>query len=213
MTTKEDIIVLAKAIPAISPVHGEITCVAGIGPDNKWRRLHPVPTRLLGQSYFMKFDIIQVEIDQWKGQHPRPEDRWLVKYIGKIGSIGKVGNKVDWKPRRSLILNFLDKSVRDILSSGRSLGIVKPEILDFYKDANGRCRYKFKDTDRSQYDLVCREWEATALDKGYPNNFLKVRQKFLDWMQKRDTYFVIGTTTGTDPTKMVVAVLYPPKLP
>jgi len=47
MTIIENIVVMAKAIPAESLVHGEITCVAGITENNLWRRLHPVPTKLL----------------------------------------------------------------------------------------------------------------------------------------------------------------------
>lgn len=211
MTVQEDIAVLAKAIPAITQKHGEITCVAGIGPDNKWRRLYPASTKLLKQSYFMKFDIIRVEVDPWQGLHPRPEDRFLVNYIGKVGSIGRIRGKVDWNPRRSFLDKFLDISVKSILSSGRSLGIIKPEILDFYKNANGRCRYKFRDSDKVEYDLVCRDWEVKALDSKYLTDFSKVRLKFYDWMKNRDPYFVIGTTAGEHPTRMIVAVHYPPK--
>jgi len=204
VTTIENIVVLAKAIPASSLVHGEITCVAGIAEDNKWRRLHPVPTRLLGVSYFMKFGIITVEVDDWRGAHPRPEDRWLVNYKGCLGHIK------DWEKRRVFLQQHLDESISSMLSSGRSLGLIKPEIHDFYLDANGRLRYKFRDSER-QYDLACREWEALALANKYPNNFEKVHEKFCDWMKKRDTYFVIGTTADNI-TKMVVAVHYPPKI-
>jgi hypothetical protein len=49
-----------------------------------------------------------------------------------------------------------------------------------------------------------------ALARKYPNQFDKVRAKFRDWMEERDTYFVIGTTADNI-TKMVVAVHYPPK--
>ena len=204
MTVVEDITVLAKAIPSISPMHGEIICVAGIAEDGTWRRLYPVPTNLLGKSYFKKFDVIRVELDQWKGRHPRPEDRWLVKYEGRIRRI------TDWEQRRSFLTKFLDPSIDSILSSGRSLGIIKPNIIDFYKDSHGRCRYRFIDADGSRYSLVCREWEASALDAKYPHDFGKVRQKFCDWMKKRDTHFVMGTTVG-NVAKMVVAVHYPPK--
>lgn len=203
MTTIENIVVLAKAIPANSLIHGEITCVAGIAEDDKWRRLHPVPTKLLGKNYFTKFGIIEVEIDNWRGTHPRPEDRWLVDYRNCVKQI------TDWEQRRTYLQKHLDKSVDSILSSGRSLGLIKPEIEDFYLDSNNRLRYKFKDSQR-QYNLVCREWEALALAKKYPNQFDKVRQKFCDWMKERDTYFVIGTTSDNI-TKMVVAVHYPPK--
>lgn len=204
MTVKENITVLAKAVPSISPMYGEIICVAGISDDGTWRRLYPVPVKLLGQSYFKKFDAISVEVDQWKGRHPRPEDRFLINYGGRVKRI------VDWEERRSFLKKYLDASVKSILSSGRSLGIIKPEILDFHKDQNGRRRYKFIDSDGTKYNFVCREWEATALDSKYPNDFQKVRQKFCDWMKGRDTYFVIGTTVG-NVAKMVVAVHYPPK--
>jgi len=196
--------VLAKAIPASTQVHGEITCVAGIAEDDKWRRLHPVPTRLLSKSYFMKFDVIEVETDDWQGAHPRPEDRWLADYKGCIDRIR------DWDARRVFLKKHLDSSVSSILSSGRSLGVIKPEIEDFRLDPNGRLRYRFRDSER-QYDFVCREWEALALANKYPDNFEKVREKFCDWMKTRDTYFVIGTTADNI-TKMVVAVHYPPRI-
>lgn len=203
MTTIEKIVVLAKAIPAISPLHGEITCVAGIAEDDLWRRLHPAPTKYLSKSYFMKFDTIEVEVDAWTGANPRPEDRYLVDYKGRVGKIS------DWEQRRAFLQKHLDKSVRSILSSGRSLGLIKPQIEDFYLDQNNRLRYKFRDVETS-YNLVCREWEALALARKYPNEFEKVKTKLCDWMKTRDTYFVIGTTAD-NVTKMVVAIHYPPK--
>jgi hypothetical protein len=203
MSTKEKIVVLAKAIPAKSLMHGEITCVAGIAEDDKWRRLYPMPTSLLGKSYFMKFSVIEVEVEAWQGAHTRPEDRYLVSY-------GRCVQKIeDWEERRAYLRKHLDKSISAILSSGRSLGLIKPEIEEFYQDSNGKLRYKFRDSERS-YDLVCREWEALALARKHPNQFDKVRAKFRDWMEERDTYFVIGTTAD-NVTKMVVAVHYPPK--
>lgn len=203
MTTIEQIVVLAKAIPASSLMHGEITCVAGIAEDDLWRRLHPVPTKFLSRSYFMKFGIIKVETDDWRGANPRPEDRWLVGYKGCAGKI------TDWEERRAFLRKHLDKSVNSILASGRSLGLIRPEIEDFYVDQNNRLRYKFRDAE-GRYDLACREWEALALAKKYPNMFEKVRARFCDWMKTRDTYFVIGTTV-CNVAKMVVAVHYPPK--
>jgi hypothetical protein len=203
VTTVEQIVVLAKAIPASSLMHGEITCVAGIAEDDLWRRLHPVPTKFLSRSYFMKFGIIKVETDNWRGANPRPEDRWLVNYEGCVGKI------TDWEERRAFLRKHLDKSVNSILASGRSLGLIRPEIEDFYVDQNNRLRYKFRDAERL-YDLACREWEALALAKKYPDMFEKVRAKFCNWMKTRDTYFVIGTTVG-NVAKMVVAVHYPPK--
>jgi len=204
MAITENIVVLAKAIPAESLMHGEITCVAGIAENDLWRRLHPVPTKLLSKSYFMKFDIIKVETDDWRGRNPRPEDRWLADYKGRIGRIA------DWEQRRTFLQKHLDKSVNSILSAGRSLGLIKPQIEDFYLDHNNRLRYVFRDSER-KFDLACREWEALALAKKYPSKFEKVRAKFCDWMNERDTYFVIGTTAD-NVTKMVVAVHYPPKV-
>ncbi len=208
MTTIEKIVVLAKAIPARHLIHGEITCVAGISlGDNKWRRLHPVPTSLLSKSYFMKFSIIEVKVDNWIGQHQRLEDRHLVNYVGCSGRMN------DWENQRAFLEGHVDQSVDSIISSGRSLGIIKPTIEDFYRDANGRLRYRFRDAANNPYNLVCREWEALALANKYPDprDFNKVKSKFCEWMiEKRDPYFVIGTTAD-NVTKMVVAVHYPPK--
>lgn len=208
MSVKERIVVLAKAIPAKHLILGEITCVAGISlGDDKWKRLHPVPTILLSKSYFMKFSIIEVEVDNWVGQHQRPEDRHLANYCRSLGRME------DWNDQRAFLEGHIDQSVDSIISSGRSLGIIKPTIEDFYRDTNGRLRYRFRDAANSPYNLVCREWEALALANRYPDpkDFDKVRSKFCDWMiEERDPYFVIGTTSD-NVTKMVVAVHYPPK--
>ncbi|MCP8316321.1 MAG: hypothetical protein H3Z51_05600 [archaeon] len=88
---------------------------------------------------------------------------------------------------------------------------MKPVILDFYQDLNGRCRYVFTDSSRKSHDLVCRDWEITGLLSKYPSDFGKVKQKFLNWMLSRDTYFVIGTTSD-NLNKMVVAIHYPPRI-
>ena len=204
MTTTEKIVVLAKAIPAESS-HGEITCVAGIAEDDTWRRLYPMPTDYLSKSYFMKYSKIVVEVDEWRGSHKRLEDRWLANYIKSLGRIE------NWEDRRKYLVQHLDRSVNQIISSQRTLGLIKPEIEDFYKDDAGHFRYKFRDSENGRYDLACREWEVTGLADKYPNQFDKVRWKFFDWMiEKRDVYFVIGTTADNR-TKMVVAIHYPPK--
>lgn len=59
----ERLLILTKTYPAPSAKHREISCVAAINGDGQFRRLYPLPFRLLeGDLKFKK----------WEWKRPRP---------------------------------------------------------------------------------------------------------------------------------------------
>lgn len=64
----ERLLILTKTYPAPSTKHREISCVAAVNEDGRFRRLYPVPFRLLeGEQKFKRWEWIEANRfpDQW----------------------------------------------------------------------------------------------------------------------------------------------------
>ncbi|MGC1121448.1 MAG: hypothetical protein WBA22_10185 [Candidatus Methanofastidiosia archaeon] len=79
-------------------------------------------------------------------------------------------------------------------------------------------RYKFRcgGCDESFHDIQCEDWELFESYRKWGKRYSdvdvlweKIRQKFFDWLMKRDTYFYIGTYS-LYPTWLIIGLYYPP---
>lgn len=69
----ERLLILTKTYPAPSANHREISCVAAVNDRGKFRRLYPVPFRLLeGDQKFKKWEWIEAKV-QRANDDQRPE--------------------------------------------------------------------------------------------------------------------------------------------
>ena len=118
-------IVIIKAAPQVGHRHGETVCCAGIDLHGSWLRLYPVSFRILesGQK-FDRWDRIKFD---WRlpNDDKRPESRRVnqqsIEIVGelKASERGKfLGN--------SIVLSLVRER-----EAGRSLALLKPEIIEF----------------------------------------------------------------------------------
>jgi len=75
--------------------------------------------------------------------------------------------------------------------------------------------FKCNDPTCKGHDLTCEDWELFGAIRNwkYPpkEKELKIREKFFDWMKKRDLYFYVGTLSQF-PNWIIIGLFYPPKI-
>jgi hypothetical protein len=83
-----------------------------------------------------------------------------------------------------------------------------------------RFSFKFKcdDSRCTGHDMMCEDWELFQLYRAMRQKYdesvalVKVKQKYFDWMKKRDFYFIIGTESRFNHS-LIIGLYYPPVLP
>ena len=133
---QEKIIVLAKTYPELSSRHGPIVCVAGVNEYGEWRRLYPIPFEIWRDEKYMdikfsKWDIIEVDVSEKPPPHDRRFESRRVLNWENIRVVDHIG---DWSYRLTIINELLDNDVETIISSGRSLGVIRPRRVDDFFD-------------------------------------------------------------------------------
>ena len=252
---KKRIVVVVKTYPNLSRKYVETVCIGGIAEGGTWIRIFPIRFRELPLwNRFSKFDVIEAEVEPTKDKYNRIESNTIKDTTIKI--IGKLPTKEDnWKQRKDLLLSHLDKSIESLESEReskrRTMGIIKPKIIRFYKKPTADCRewekallgegeqktlggevyksplekipywigYEFKCDDESctGHNMMCEDWELLELFrrmkdkfKDYEVAFQKVYERYVNWMQNRDVYFIVGTESKWN-NFLIISVFYPPK--
>jgi len=103
--------------------------------------------------------------------------------------------------------DFLEKAKQKSLFGGQALRIDVPDRQFKYEFlcGNSECR---------GHSMVCLDWEMYELYRGYVKKKQQkrgewaVKDRFFDWMSKREPYFIVGTHSRF-PTYMIVSVVYP----
>jgi hypothetical protein len=120
-----EIVVIVKAAPQVGQRHGETVCCAGIDPHGKWLRLYPVSFRTLDEGQkFGRWDRMRF---RWRlpKDDPRAESRRVDQ--DTIHIVGQL------KPteRERFLSNSIITSLDAERAAGRSLGLLKADILEF----------------------------------------------------------------------------------
>ncbi len=115
---KERVLILVRAIPKKSEKYGRLVCVAGINDDNEFRRLYPYTLRT---ARFHKKDIIEVEA----GENPRDKRKESRRISGETRLAGHVDDSEAVRRLTPLIT-----SIAKLEKEERTLGVIKPELLD-----------------------------------------------------------------------------------
>lgn len=148
-------IVIIKAAPQVGQRHGETVCCAGLDLYGHWLRLYPVSFRLLeDRQKFSRWDRIKFK---WRrpNDDPRPESRRVDQNSIEIAS--------ELKPaeRERFLAKSIVTSLQRERDAGRSLALLKPEILEFVaekkSDADLREETKRFDALRAQGDLFSKQ--------------------------------------------------------
>ena len=136
----DDLIILGRAIPEEISDHRQTICAAGYSDELGLVRLYP--TRW--DSPLKRWNIVNVPVERprkplydgraesWKIQGSRSE--WD-KLSEKIDHIGTLRKKTD---RICLVEKLIFPCASQLNSKNKSLGIIKPEIIDYFFIENPR---------------------------------------------------------------------------
>lgn len=123
-STPDECVILVKAVPHRSSNYFETVCCAGVGHDYKWRRLYPVPFRILSDSqrfgrwHWLSYDFTPPAADG------RAESQKVVPE-----SI-HVGKKLAHRERSRMACALTREGLRDATSRNESLTLIKPSSID-----------------------------------------------------------------------------------
>lgn len=150
-----DAIVIIKAAPQVGQRHGETVCCAGLDLYGNWLRLYPVSFRTLDEGQkFGRWDRIRFK---WRrsSDDPRPESRRLDQQ-----SIQIVG-ELKQSERENFLANSIVTSLTREREAGRSLALIKPEIIEFKHERKSKEdlveESKRFETLRAQADLFAKK--------------------------------------------------------
>jgi hypothetical protein len=154
----EDLIVLGRSCPEEISNGRRTVCTAGYSPTHGFIRIYPTHW----DSPLNRWNIVRVPVE--RPIRPRYNGRaesW--KIVGSRSQWRKLSDKIEVVGRlpRSeqpeFISNLVDNCVLDIYEGGKSLGIIKPKILEKYfvkqedlrtftqQTLDGKIRIKVKD--------------------------------------------------------------------
>jgi hypothetical protein len=177
-----------------------MVCVAGIDEHGSWLRpQHVYESELLAAArpLFSNLCISTVYLDAWRGRRARTEDRFFVYSRG-------VEHELPAEEQRAFLQQHVDASVDAVFTCGRSLGLVKPRIIQVYEERARReekeheqyIRFTFKDGSGRVY----RRWPCRCADFYARWNALKAQHRWTcSWrmrryLKKSETYLAIGLT-------------------
>lgn len=125
---EDEAFVLVKAAPRRSETFGETVCCAGLDRDGRWVRLYPVSFRLLTDAQkFTRWDHIKYRWARPKAsKDTRSESRRVDPNSVEILRPLRVAD------RNPLIARVAVTSLAREAAEGRSLALLKAEILDFW---------------------------------------------------------------------------------
>ncbi|MCR4369446.1 MAG: hypothetical protein NUV67_06080 [archaeon] len=172
---REKILVVAKTYPNLSKKYVETVCIAGINDRGEWRRIYPIPFRKLPfEKRFTKYDWIEADIEKniqekLKRLESYKVDANTIRVIKKIGT----GKNRDWQERNSVILPLKNSSLEELKklkSEKKSLGLIKPIVVDFIRTPLEKCR----DWERELIEGS----QRTLFETGYQSPLEKIPWKF-----------------------------------
>jgi len=177
-------------------------CIAGIDENGKWIRpqgVYETDVFGSGSEKIKTLSISKVYVDAWRGRRPRKEDRYFVFCDG-------LARELNAEKRREFLDRNADESVDAVFKRGRSLGLIKPRILQVYEERKKKkkgqkshelyIRFNFKDASGRVY----RRWSCRCSDFYNTWNELKRTHRWtygwrmLRYLRKNDTYLAIGLT-------------------
>ncbi len=189
------------ALAVARPEQGTV-CVAGIDDHGEWIRPQGVFEADMDTEEKRRFKPLCVSnlyLDAWRGRRPRKEDRFFVYSTGIEKELGE-------REQKALLERHVDPSVDAVFKGGRSLGLIKPRILQVYeekahkkKEGKGYeqyIRFNFKDASGRTY----RRWSCRCDTFYNAWNAMKTKHRWtyswrmLRYLRKNETYLAIGLT-------------------
>lgn len=153
----DDSYIIVKAAPRASQKFGETVCIAGLNIDGSWVRLYPVSFRDLGDAQkFGRWDRVRY---RWRRPSGRSDLRDESRRVDPH-SIEIIG-KMPTKERNAFLTRVAVTSLKRELEVGKSLALLKPEIIEFYvkKKSEDEFRKEMENREslKAQADLFVRQ--------------------------------------------------------
>lgn len=150
---EDEAFIIVKAAPRRSETLGETVCCAGLTARNEWVRLYPVSFRQLQDAQrFRRWDHVRYRWSVPKATKDRRSESRRVD--PNSVEIIKTLRPAD---RNSLVARSVVTSLARELDAGRSLAMLKPEIVDFWYEPLGSdevaSRDKVLENLRAQQDM------------------------------------------------------------
>lgn len=230
-----DLVILGRGAPDRMR-DGRITvCTAGYSPSKGFVRVYP--TRL--DSPCRMWNIVEVPLEKnpqdtrtesWKIEGSK--DEWV-----NLGDKIKVIGLVERQERLDLITNLVDGCIKDINSKKRSLGIIKPNIINRYFSKRishdpsiqlrldgrelpktkkqypkvPRFTYRCSDCKCSKHDQQLLEWGAYEWIRKNPEKREQIWENLLLDSPKHMIFFFVGNQAFHRKSFVVITVLRLPK--
>lgn len=233
----DDLIILGRACP--EPLKdGRITvCLGGYSPTHGFVRLYPTRTNMP----WHRWDIVKVEVEKderdtraesWKIAGSRTDWEGLPNKIEIVGEFPKA-------QQANLIHNLTDDCVQDINEIRRSLGIIRPTVLNRYFDKNALYGQLFQPVlpglgestsvkrdfeyeprvtyrcpickTKSPHDQQILEWGFYEWVRKHPDNKEQVWLNAQFDSEKHELFFFVGNQYRHRTSFLVISVLRIPK--
>ncbi|NES07487.1 MAG: hypothetical protein F6K22_34645 [Okeania sp. SIO2F4] len=250
------ILIATKTYPSISQKYKETVCTAGVllSEEEKpleWVRIYPIRFRQLDfDRRYPRWSIIRALIEK-NDRDYRPESFRIDD--SSIEVLRKITTSNNWEERKKFLLPLQSRSIKEIKDQDKSLGIIKPRIINRYfcqqTERNWKPKqqavldqldlfeptvelekipykfgYEFIDEDGDKHRFSISDWEIQELYRKCRDKSLsatqigkekeaieKVRQKLeVEFMNKKDLYFIVGNLKSHKNSFMIIGVVYPP---
>ncbi|MBC8235770.1 hypothetical protein H8E77_39990 [bacterium] len=231
----DDLIILGRSVPSLMRDGRRPICAAGFSPTHGFIRLYPT----FHNFPFKRWNIIKVPVERavsprtdprpesYKIRGPRKNPRALVQKVRKVGEL----DRDDWP---DLLAGNSDACVMDIKDQGRSLGIIKPDIKEFFFSENEdyspflqsrldngfvvdakhqfplepRVRYSCPDckTKGGFHDQQILEWGVYEFLRKFPEKKDSLSDNLRIFDEDYEKYFFVGDQLGHRFSYMVISV-------
>lgn len=236
ITEIDDLIILGRSVPSLMRDGRRPICVGGFSPTHGFIRLYPT----FYNFPFTRWNIVKVPVERavsprkdprpesYKIRGPRKDPKALVKQVKLVGKL----KRDDWQ---DLLIKNSDSCVFDLKDQGRSLGVIKPEIKEFFFKENKeysllkqnrldngfvvnvkhqfplepRVRYSCPECKSRQgyHDQQILEWGVYEFLRKYPEQKDSVKDNLRLFDDDYEKYFLVGDQLEHRYSFMVISVL------
>lgn len=126
----ERILILCKTYPSPSQKYAETSCVAGITESAEWRRLYPVPFRMISNSHqFKKWQWIAARVARATDDRRLESHRIFVDTIELQGTVPTTDlwrDRIAWLDQLPIYDDFNSLEEERTRSGGPTLALLRP---------------------------------------------------------------------------------------
>ncbi len=202
-TIIDDVVILGRAVPEVISGNRVTVCLGGYSPSRRqFIRLYPTRVRYLdGETQLRRWDVIRVEVERnpkdnreesWKLAGSKEDWEHIEQHIEKVGRIN------DPNIRRKIVEDNISSCVQVINDARRSLGFVRPQVLERGFRKNEQFdkpiqQFLFSEFDETQWAHTKRDFEVVPYVK-YRCSDCQTKQRyhhqqilewgFFEWLRK-----------------------------